>query len=341
MKKNILAIAVAAFASQAVAVELYNAQGTTFSLGGHVSVALQDSEKGDLDVGAVSPRINFNATNDLGNGFTADAKGEWSLNLLEGGEESFTTRLGYIGLTHAEFGRAVVGTQWAPYYDAAGVTDMPIAFANDSIYLSAQALGTWRAEKMISYRNGFDFGNAGALNVGFGWQGASEHTFGSGATELTKKFDDRVQLALNYSIADFGLNYAISTGDVAAKTAEAHVFSAAYGSYGSGLYLAAMFEIGENAYYLDTDDKSATPEEVFEDTHAVELLAAYSLANGVNLSVNYEKVSDEKGNSDLLETSALQAEYSFTSQFQGFAGYQFDLADDGDNQWKLGMRYYL
>ncbi len=98
---KILAAAIAAttFGTQAVAVELYNNDGTTFSIGGHVSVNLNGSEQGDTDVGTNSPRINFTATQDLGNGFTADARGEWALNYLDGGENSFKTRLGYLGLT--------------------------------------------------------------------------------------------------------------------------------------------------------------------------------------------------------------------------------------------------
>ncbi len=79
MNKKIIALAVsaAAFGTTAQAVELYNQDGSTFSVGGHVSVGVQDSEKGAAGVNSVSPRINFEATQDLGNGFTADAKGEW------------------------------------------------------------------------------------------------------------------------------------------------------------------------------------------------------------------------------------------------------------------------
>ncbi|GAM67193.1 outer membrane protein N [Vibrio sp. JCM 19236] len=135
MNKKIIALAVAAaaFGTQASAVELYNNDGTTFSIGGHVSVSAKgNSDVGGTDIIANSPRINFNATQDLGNGFTADAKGEWALNLLEGGTESFKTRLGYIGVSHDAFGRAVAGTQWSPYYDVAGIADMPIALRTTS-----------------------------------------------------------------------------------------------------------------------------------------------------------------------------------------------------------------
>ena len=50
MNKKLLALAVsgAVFGTQAVAVELYNEDGTTFSeVGGHVSVAVGDVNSGD------------------------------------------------------------------------------------------------------------------------------------------------------------------------------------------------------------------------------------------------------------------------------------------------------
>ena len=232
------------FGTQAVAVELYNEDGTTFSVGGHVSVAVgdvnSDDRLGSDDIGveSVSPRINFGATHELGNGFTADAKGEWALNMLDGGDESFTTRLGYIGLSHDDYGRAAVGTQWAPYYNVAGVADMPIAFANDFIYEDHGNLGTGRGEEMVSYGNAIDFGNAGSLSAAVAWQGRKADV---------NDYGNRGQIALNYAIADFTVNYAYNTGDVdyvgvsGSKTADSNVLSATYGSYGAeGLYLSLI-----------------------------------------------------------------------------------------------------
>ncbi|ALM73494.1 porin [Vibrio vulnificus] len=348
MNKNILALAVASatFGTQAVAVEVYNNDGTTFSIGGHVSVALEDSKQGDLGVTAVSPRINFNATQDLGNGFTADAKGEWSINYLDGGENALSTRLGYIGLTHESLGRGVVGTQWAPYYSVAGVADMPIAFANDFIYQDHGNLGTGRAEEMVSYAKAFELGEAGKLGLGLGWQGRKEGELKFSETNTIKNnYGNRAQIALNYSIANVTANYAYNTGDVnygggiGAKTSESHVISATYGSYGKGLYLAGVYAMNE---YMNSGDGN-----LLKDTSAYEALAAYTLNNGINLSVNYESVIDEELSKRVYSTSAVQAEYNFTPKFVGFAGYQFDLQGSGDykekadDKWILGARYYL
>ena len=340
MNKKFLAAAIAAatFGTQAVAVELYNNDGTTFSIGGHVSVNLNGSEQGDTDVGTNSPRINFTATQDLGNGFTADARGEWSLNYLDGGDNSFTTRLGYLGLTHDVYGRAVGGTQWAPYYDVAGVADMPIAFANDFIYDDHGALGTGRADKMLSYRNAIELGEAGAINFGLGWQGAKE----DGA-----EYDDRMQVALSYSIMGAKIGYTYNGGDiqqlgyVGKHSAESHLVSAAYGSYGQGLYVAAVYGSNENMNFNGSQR--------LVESDAYEALLAYALPSSLNLSINYEMVEGKEFNRSKTETAreemAVQAEYNFTSKFVGYAGYQFDLNDANDrktdDKWALGARYYL
>ncbi|MCK6264015.1 porin [Vibrio sp. ZSDE26] len=342
MNKKFLAVAIAAstFAAQAVAVELYNNDGTTFAMGGHVSVNLNGSEQGDTDVGTNSPRINFTATQDLGNGFVVDARGEYALNYLTNGGNAMSTRLGYVGLTHEELGRTVVGTQWAPYYDVAGVTDMPIAFANDYLYAGADfaKVGLTRADNMASYRNGFDLGDAGALNVGVAWQGATEG-------EVYAEYKDRVQATLSYEIMGASVGYAYSTGDVADSgskgSLDLHTVSASYGSYGNGLYLAGV--------YTMTEDKNV----VRAESDSYELLAAYALANSLNFSINYEtnEAKDLIDNSKATtrEELALQAEYNFASNIVGYTGYQFDLNDkdfsgakqDTDSKWVIGARFYL
>ncbi|MEZ9701385.1 porin [Vibrio sp. 10N.261.46.E12] len=375
MNKKLLALAIsgAVFGTQAVAVELYNEDGTTFSVGGHVSVNLNGSENGDTDVGANSPRINFNATQELSNGFTADAKGEWALNYLEGGEETFTTRLGYVGLTHDDFGRAVVGTQWAPYYDVAGVADMPIAFANDFIYDNHGAFGTGRADKMVSYRNGFDLGEAGKITIGLGWQGsqtvsdiitetatdATGETDASATVGFNLNVKDRTQVTVGYEIMGAKLGYGYNTGDIKAsgfdETASSHVFSAAYGSYGTGLYLAGVYASNEYMNNISGSDLNAaetikyTYNDLMVESDAYELLAAYALDNSLNFIINYEMVEgrEDKGDAKVTtrEELALQTEYNFTPKFVGYAGYQFDLNDDNgrktDDKWTIGGRYYL
>ncbi|MCE1640335.1 hypothetical protein LWT54_22525, partial [Enterobacter hormaechei] len=82
-------------------------------------------------------------------------------------------------------------------------------------------LGSSRAERMVSYRKGFEFGEGFGLNLGLGWQGQNGD------------FDDRGQIALSTELAGFGLGYVYSGGDVdfggKSESATSHVFSANYG----------------------------------------------------------------------------------------------------------------
>ncbi|MDV6252198.1 porin [Vibrio sp. EA2] len=326
MKMKALAVAVAALAcgSQAFAAEVYNSDGTSLSIGGHVSVGVGEYYDEDVKVHQVSPRLNVAGKKDIGNGITVDAKGEWALNYLDGGEESFSTRLGYIGATHEQLGRLVAGTQWTPYYDVGGVADLPIAFANDFLYSNHYELGSARGEKMLSYRKGFQFGEGFAFNLGLGWQGEN------GA------YDDRGQVSLSTELAGFGLGYAYSGGDVdfgsQTEDASSHIFSVYYGSYGSGLYAAVVY--GLNEYFYDG----------MEDTSQLEALVAYGV-NDWTFAVSYEGVEDDNEDETQFSQMALQAEYAVTPSFYTFAGYQIDLGNDIDveenDNWTLGARYYF
>ncbi|PQJ43766.1 hypothetical protein BTO00_17555 [Vibrio campbellii] len=352
MKMKTLAVAVAALAcgSQAFAAEVYNSEGTSLSIGGHVSVGVGEYFEEDVKVHQVSPRINVGGKHDLGNGVTVDAKGEWALNYLNGGDTSFKTRLGYIGATHEQFGRVVAGTQWAPYYDVAGVADMPIAFANDFIYSNHGNLGSGRANKMLSYRKGFEFGEGFGLNLGLGWQG--EQTDKKTSLEKVDEncsvkcavyekttetiYDARGQIALSTELAGFGLGYVYSGGDVTVgnmtENATSHVLAANYGKYGSGVYAAIVY--GMNEYFFGG----------YEETIQLEGLLAYGV-NDWTFSVNYESVEDDKASKTLYSQAALQAEYTVTPAFVTFAGYQFDLGNDigkkENDWWTIGARYYF
>ena len=348
MKMKALAVAVAALAcgTQAFAAEVYNSDGTSLSIGGHVSVGVGEYFEDEVKVHQVSPRINVAGKKDIGNGVTVDAKGEWALNYLNGGGSSFSTRLGYIGATHEQLGRLVVGTQWAPYYDVAGVADLPIPFANDFLYDNHNNLGTGRGEKMVSYRKGFQFGEGFAFNLGLGWQGKNddssvsieedENTGDPVFVTSGNEYDQRGQIALSTELAGFGLGYTYSGGDVTftsgqKENASSHLVSAYYGSYGSGLYAAVVY--GMNEYFF----------EGLEDTTQLEALLAYGV-NDWTFSVNYESV-DEDDLDTLYSQMALQAEYAVTPSFYTFAGYQIDLGNDIDveenDYWTIGARYYF
>lgn len=341
MNTKLLAATIAATAcgTNAFAAEIYNSEGSTISLGGYVDVGIGEYSSDEVEVHQVSPRLNVSGTQDVGNGITVDAKGEWALKYLDGGDTSFTTRLGYIGMTHEQMGRLAVGTQWAPYYDVAGVADKPIAFANDFIYSNHGNLGTGRGDKMVTYRKGLAFGDDMSLDFGLGWQGKHTET-----GDFAGEYDARGQVAVSFSVMGASLGYVYNGGEVDNVDAESHLVSLAYGRYGDGLYAALVYGDNENFF----SQKIGATYFTLNESEQFEALLAYGLGNGLTLSVNYEDVEGKllavSADRTYKSESAIQAEYSFTSKLVGFAGYQFDLGDDistDDDKWTIGARYFL
>ena len=158
-------------------------------------------------------------------------------------------------------------------------------------------------------------------------------------------YDDRLQVALSYSIMGAKIGYTYNGGDInqglRTESAESHLVSAAYGSYGQGLYVAAVYGSNENMNFNGSQRLA--------ESDAYEALLAYALPSSLNLSINYEMVEGKVRSGAKTETAreemAVQAEYNFTSKFVGYAGYQFDLNDaegrETDDKWALGARYYL
>lgn len=348
MNIKLLAVSIAAAAcgTNAIAAEIYNSEGSTLSIGGYVDVGIGEyGTSKEVEVHQVSPRLNVGGTQDLGNGITVDAKGEWALNYLGGGDTSFTTRLGYIGVSHEQGGRLALGTQWAPYYDVAGVADKPIAFANDFLYENHGNLATGRGDKMVTYRNSVSFSEDMSLSLGLGWQGKQTDTTetpstGNGVvtvTRTTAEYDARGQLALAFSAMGASLGYVYNAGDIDNTEAKSHVVSLNYGIYGSGIYAALVYTDNKNFY------KS------YYESNQYEAILAYGLGNGLNLSVNYEEVEGKATSTSAKGTafsqSAVQAEYNITPKLIGFAGYQFegdnDVGKAKDDKWTIGARYFL
>ncbi|WP_418642478.1 porin [Vibrio chaetopteri] len=357
MNKTLLAVAVtaAAIGTQANALEVYNNEGTVMNIGGHVTVGLTGAHKGqDARVEEKSPRLNVEVIQDLGNGFKADFKAEWQMNMLEGAENTFKTRLGYIGLGHETYGRLAAGTQWSPYYMAAGVVDTPIGWSNDFLYDNHGFFGTARAEKMVAYSNTIDFDTAGALTIGAGWQGANQTTetvskVGTDGKVTTSKdvvlnSQNRAQIAAGYAINGFNANYAFNSGNLTergvARTAESHLVSGKYGNFGAGLYVAATYAVNE---YMNSANGK-----LLKDTKAFDSILAYGLDNGLNLILKHEEMQDDNLGLRVKSGTSVQAEYTISPRLRAYTGYNYDNQGEGseykkakDHQFIIGTRFYL
>lgn len=344
MKKSLLAVAIPAIlATQAQAVELYNDGKSTLTLGGHITVMVDD-KSGDAELNDGTSRINLAFDTQLGNGFTGYGKVEQAVNLVESGD-GFKSRLGYVGVKHDDYGSLTMGKQWGVFYDAEVVTDYPFAFYADhggiySFGADGGESGMGRADKAVVYRNGFDLGNAGALEYGLQWQGTN------GA------FDDRFGGSLAYLIGDFRFTTAYYGGDVneevygiaKGESVDGTAFSVAYGTWGKGFYAAATYSLVDNT---EAGYRFVGEGEGFEST------VAYGTENGHIFHAGY-RFMDSKDEIQELGRKYSEEDFIFgvakslTNRMQTFVEYRISMGDDtgsaigvSDNAFAIGLRYYL
>ena len=180
MKKTYLCAAIVAslLSASVMSAEVYHDDKNTVTIGGYIDGAMAGGGDDSLHPQLVDPQINFAMTKKVGNGVTVDALAEFGIN-DRGGKNGVDTRLGSVGIEHDTYGRAVVGTQWAPTYAVTGVADKPVAFANDYLTQDYQgATGSGRADNMISYTNKYVINKSMKVNYGVGFQGSSTYTTG-------------------------------------------------------------------------------------------------------------------------------------------------------------------
>ncbi|SDJ15821.1 Outer membrane protein (porin) [Ferrimonas sediminum] len=343
MKKSLLAVAVPALlAAQAQAVELYNDGVNSVSMGGHLTIQLDD-KSGDAQINDNMPRINLAFDRDLGNGYKLDSKVESALNMDSSGE-TFTNRLGYIGVSHEDYGRVSAGKQWSTYYDVAVVTDYPYSFWADHLGVysfgkDGGESGLGRADKALQYHNTLSLGDAGDLTLGLQWQGANGG------------LDDRMGGSLVYAVGQFTLGAAYYGGDVDGtfdasssvqladgESIEATIVSASYGTWGKGFYGAVAYMQGDNveAGYR------------FEgESEGLESIISYGFENSAKIYTSYRFVKSDEVIAELGRKFDEQdlvtgIAYSLTSNVETFGEYRLGLGDDNDdNAFAIGIRYYL
>ena len=375
MKKTLIATAVTSLLLSGAlsATQIYTDKGTTVSIGGNIALGVTGGDvvkapSGKDDSTVVyqtrvdedSPRINVEATHEFGNGFKADAKGEWEMNTTKGGAPSFTTRLGYIGIDQATFGRAVIGTQSSPYYDVQGVADMPIWFDSDAADQNQGNLGTQRADRMVSYRNGFELGRDVKLNFGLGWQGkhaeaVADLTNTSKNLDFSNEYYSRGQGEISASAFGVTLGFAGSQGDVFYEGTPAPVAPATkykntdavsktvslkYGQYGKGLYVAGAYAMNEYMNRLLDENgmemSTSSYANILKKSTETEAIIAYGLPSSLNFSINYEVLNGEVPDAmmtagvenkkkNIRSEVAFQVEYHVMPSVALFTGYQADL----------------
>lgn len=200
-------------------------------------------DDGTWDVVNNSSRLGVRGFEDLGNGLSAIYQFEFGVDVTDGGNlESNRPKL--VGLKHDQFGTLSIGTQWTPYYNVAGITDV---FNSGRTFGSTAYLGRFRKDNTLNYlspnwygftvesmiqmdgpggtEDGIDTWDAalryqnGPMFAGLGYTSTegndvpvmvnADGTF----TDAVRGNRDQWVLGLGYSIANFGLGFTGEYGD--------------------------------------------------------------------------------------------------------------------------------
>ncbi|GAA4886705.1 porin [Ferrimonas pelagia] len=300
--------------------------------------------------------MNLGYERKLNNGYTAELLVEQALNTRHSGN-AWTTRHASVALDHEQYGNLAIGKQWGVFYDVISVTDMPNVFPSDQLGLMSndflgELSGTGSAENALFYRNNLNLGDAGQLNFGVQWQGATSGNSWAGDYDL----DNRFAVAFQYEFAGIVLGVAHTSGsfdqyfgvdtEQFGDKLESTAFAASYGSYGEGLYLATAYAMGKNL------EAGHSYRNIAGDTTGFEVLGAYAWDNGWMALASYRqldndgeilRLDDQTGSTSWNEQFfTAGVEKSLSENVALFGEYNHAMGDDmTDNQWAVGVRFFL
>ena len=134
MKKSLLALAIAAFASSAVsAATVYDKDGTSLEVGGRVQSVYYSTQNGGAgnNDGSITntARLNMSGRSEIAPGIAAFGFAEWNVadgdsNEAMSNDETMSSRDQYIGVDFGKFGSVLVGRTFDSLQKVIEVTDI-------------------------------------------------------------------------------------------------------------------------------------------------------------------------------------------------------------------------
>ncbi|WP_152558934.1 porin [Endozoicomonas numazuensis] len=361
MHKKILAVAVAAtVAGPAMALEVYDDGTDSLSIGGKIGFYVQNKDH-DEELNNDCNRINFEYAHKFASGWTGQGVMEWRIRTVDeyesdGEKKDFiSNRLGFVGLSHDDYGSFIAGKNWSVTYDVSGWTDSYAILGGNAMGVyegrnGGDYDGTARADDALQYRNSF-----GGLNIGLQYQLQSDPATQNDTNNLT---DDNVQRDHGYGIAlSYELPMGLSVGatynetqyeDIAKYAGQDKSKSATAGlKYeNEGLYLAAV--------YGEFHNKTELGDKLNAKSNGLELYGRLALNNvlqGFSVEAGYNDLKDDsKAEADQTEATFKEAMVGAiyeTGPMQFAVEYAKNDSKneigkkDADNTLSLQARYYF
>ncbi|MDD7804596.1 MAG: porin [Endozoicomonas sp. (ex Botrylloides leachii)] len=353
MQKRLLATVISSLiASQAMAVEavnpnnqkidsgtqttVYTDHNNTLAIGGRIGIQTETKDK-KTSPGNDSSRLNLSFAHKISDQTTGFAVAEWgytphneykNVNGKTEAGDTFSNRLGYLGIKNDKWGALSFGKQWSVYYDIAGWTDQYAIGGGQAMGVyngftdDGGFSGTGRADAAIDYRGTFFHG----LNVGAQYQlrdtnyDESNTSYSSGDVKRTGGY----QVALSYDLP-MGLSVGATYNETNFDATQLNSTSlnglksrATVGGikfHMNDLYLAGTYGQFENhtaaTYGFDSSDISGSVLTPFSSNVAynmsldrksrgIELYGRYRLSQlldgGISLETGWNKLDVQKDN---------------------------------------------
>ncbi|WOT05636.1 porin [Shewanella youngdeokensis] len=299
------------YAPNGMAIEVYKDDKNALEIGGFVGARVINTQ-GVTEVVNGSTRINFGFTRDMSHDWKTFVKFEWGINpfgnssISYSSESNFETesgdflnnRLGYIGVSHADYGSISVGKQWGAWYDVVYNTNYGYVWDGNAsgtyTYNKSDGAinGTGRGDKSIQYRN--RWGNL-SIAVQMQLKSSTVEIEEDGTNDpdqlVMAQYDNTYGLGLTYQATDkLVITAGGNFGEPEGTTASGQIVAETDYIYGAGLtwgtwddygFYAAM-NVNQNEFH-DTDNLGR----FLQDAAGLETIAAYYFDNNIRLLASY------------------------------------------------------
>ncbi|WP_051333764.1 porin [Aliagarivorans marinus] len=355
MKKTILAMAVPAMmaAGATQAVELYNDGTNSFTVGGRINLKAESRKEADGERRFAqdnqSSRINFQFKRQLSDNVQARATLEYAMrDPQKNVDTSFTNRLGFVALDHADFGSVTFGKQWSTYYEVAGATDVFWVYGGSALGIydnGGDARGTARADEAIKYD--LSLGNLD-LSAMYQFSGDLEVVKDDYDNILSSNGrDNSYAFAATYDF-DFGLGFGAAfhrtnyeNNVFMAPTPES--MSTSDFDHQRQYVLNTNYTLGNLfAAYNFAETRNVTSEKA----HGHELAVTYDLPMGIQLIGGFNLINDKTaGSDDSYSEYIFGGMYNWNSVlfYAEYAAIEDKSAGrkTNDNKGAVGVRYHF
>lgn len=341
MKKSLIALAVAAFASTAVsAATIYDNDGTSLAVGGRVQSVFYSGQFGDAgnnDSSIVNTgRLNISGRSQIAPGITAFGFAEWDTGDGDSGGngDGMQARDQYIGVDFGKYGAISAGRSYDALYAVIGVTDIYEDLGANGLFDDSdrragnlkyvwEGYGVYAAASFQSAKDDIAVEGAnedGVMNVNHGYSAVLGYTTPS-------VFFGPISVKAGYTYLA-GQNDANYTATYDLDNMKEWAASVTWGNLDNGLYLATVYDQRKFDHISGNIANHSLK--------GIEALVGYGFDNGLSIiaSWQYQRLNAQLSAASYAEVEQILRKvpvlvnYDFNSNFNVWLEASFDMGSD-------------